>query len=42
MNQAGEYYRNGEFDKAIGIYEELRNEGYEGTSTESEDWVTLY
>jgi pentatricopeptide repeat protein len=32
MNQAGEYYRNGEFDKAIEIYEELRNEGYEGTS----------
>ena len=32
MKQAGEYYRNGEFDKAIQIYEQLRNEGYEGTS----------
>jgi pentatricopeptide repeat protein len=32
MNQAGEHYRNGEFEKAIEIYEELRNEGYEGTS----------
>ncbi len=32
MQQAGEYYRNGEFDNAIKIYEELRNEGYDGTS----------
>ncbi|MBT8377635.1 MAG: hypothetical protein KJN64_00235 [Ignavibacteria bacterium] len=32
MQQAGEFYRNGEFDKAIEIYEDLRNEGYEGTS----------
>ncbi|MEJ2103357.1 MAG: tetratricopeptide repeat protein [Ignavibacteriaceae bacterium] len=32
MKQAGEYYRKGEFDKSIQIYEQLRNEGYEGTS----------
>lgn len=32
MQQASEYYRNAEFDKAIGVYEQLRNEGYEGTS----------
>jgi len=32
MQRAGEYYRNGEFDKAIGIYEQLLSEGYEGTS----------
>jgi tetratricopeptide (TPR) repeat protein len=32
MKQAGEYYRKGEFDKAIQIYEQLINEGYEGTS----------
>jgi tetratricopeptide (TPR) repeat protein len=32
MQQAGEYYRSGEFDKAINIYEQLRNDGYEGTS----------
>jgi pentatricopeptide repeat protein len=32
MQQAGNYYRNGEFDKAIKIYEELRSNGYEGTS----------
>jgi len=32
MKQAEEYYRNGAFDNAIKIYEELRNEGYEGTS----------
>ncbi len=32
MQQAGEYYRNGEFDNAIKIYEELKSEGYEGTS----------
>ena len=32
MQKAGEYYRNVEFDKAIIIYEQLRSEGYEGTS----------
>jgi len=32
MQQAGNFYRNGEFDKAIKIYEGLRNDGYEGTS----------
>lgn len=32
MQQAGAYYRNGEFDNAIKIYEELKNDGYEGTS----------
>jgi len=32
IQQAGNYYRNGEFDKAIQIYEELRSEGYEGLS----------
>jgi tetratricopeptide (TPR) repeat protein len=32
MKQAGEYYRNGEFENAIKIYKELRTEGYEGTS----------
>lgn len=32
MKQAGEYYRKGEFDKAIQSYEQLRNEGYQGTS----------
>ena len=32
MQQAGNFYRNGEFDKAIKIYEELRSGGYEGTS----------
>ena len=32
MQQAGEYYRNAEFDKAISIYEQLRSEGFEGTS----------
>ncbi|HEY6436159.1 MAG TPA: tetratricopeptide repeat protein [Ignavibacteriaceae bacterium] len=32
MQQAGEYYRNGEFDNAIKVYEEIRSEGYEGTS----------
>lgn len=32
MQQAGTYYRNGEFDKAINLYEELRSEGYEGAS----------
>jgi pentatricopeptide repeat protein len=32
MKQAGALYRNGEFDKAIKIYEELRSDGFEGTS----------
>lgn len=32
MPQAGEYYRNGEFDNAIKTYEELKSNGYEGTS----------
>jgi pentatricopeptide repeat protein len=32
MQQAGAFYRNGEFDKAIKIYEELRSDGFEGTS----------
>jgi tetratricopeptide (TPR) repeat protein len=32
MQQAGEFYRNGEYDNSIEIYEELRHEGYEGTS----------
>jgi len=32
MKQAGEYYRNNEFDKAIEIYKQLENEGYQGTS----------
>lgn len=32
MQQAGEYYRNGEFDKAIKIYEKLITDGYQGTS----------
>jgi tetratricopeptide (TPR) repeat protein len=32
MKQANDFYRKGEFDKAIQIYEQLRNEGYEGTS----------
>lgn len=32
MQQAGEYYRNAEFDKAINIYEQLINEGYKGIS----------
>ena len=32
MQKAGEFYRNGEFDKAISTYEELINEGYEGTA----------
>jgi tetratricopeptide (TPR) repeat protein len=32
MQQAGEYYRNSEFEQAIKIYEQLRSEGYEGTS----------
>lgn len=32
MKQAGEYYRNGEFNKSIEIYEQLISEGYEGTS----------
>jgi len=32
MQQAGAFYRNGEFDKSIKIYEDLRSEGYEGSS----------
>jgi pentatricopeptide repeat protein len=32
MKQAGEYFRNGQFDEAIKIYDRLLNEGYEGTS----------
>ncbi len=32
MKQAGEYYRNAQFDEAIKIYEQLINDGYEGTS----------
>ena len=32
MQKASALYRNGEFDKAIKIYEDLRSEGYEGTS----------
>jgi pentatricopeptide repeat protein len=32
MQKAGALYRNGEFDKAIKIYEDLRSAGYEGTS----------
>lgn len=32
MQQAGEYYRNGDFDSAIKIYKELIRDGYEGTS----------
>jgi len=32
MQKAGEYYRNGQFDEAIEIYDRLLNEGYEGTS----------
>jgi tetratricopeptide (TPR) repeat protein len=32
MQQAGEYYRSSEFDKAINIYEQLRCDRYEGTS----------
>ncbi|MCW8822564.1 MAG: tetratricopeptide repeat protein, partial [Ignavibacteriaceae bacterium] len=32
MQQAGENYRNAEYDKAINIYEQLISEGYKGTS----------
>ena len=32
MKKASEYYRNGDFDSAIKIYENLSSEGYEGTS----------
>jgi len=32
MQGAGTFYRNGEFDRAIQIYEDLRSEGFEGTS----------
>ncbi len=31
MLKASDYYRNGDFDKAIESYENLRYEGYEGT-----------
>lgn len=32
MQQGGEYYRNGEYDKAIETYEKIMNSGYEGTA----------
>lgn len=32
MQKANEFYRSGNFDEAIKIYEQLRSEGYEGTS----------
>lgn len=32
MQSAGNYYRNGEFNKAIEIYEKIKNDNYEGTS----------
>lgn len=32
MNQAGEYYRKAEYDKAINLYLQLINSGYEGTT----------
>jgi tetratricopeptide (TPR) repeat protein len=32
IQKANEFYRNGKFDETIRIYEQLRNEGYEGTS----------
>ena len=32
MQQAGAFYRNGEFDRAIKIYEDLRSDGFEGTT----------
>jgi len=32
MKQGGDYYRNGEYDRAIGTYEEILNDGYEGTA----------
>jgi len=32
MQSAGNYYRNGEFDKAIEIYEQIRKDNYVGTS----------
>lgn len=32
MQQASNHYRNGEFDKAIVIYEQLRQDNYEGSS----------
>jgi len=32
MQKAGALFRNGEFDNAIKIYEDLRGEGYEGAS----------
>jgi len=32
MKQAGEYYRKAEYDKAINLYQQLLNSGYEGTT----------
>lgn len=32
MKQASEYYRKGEYDKAINLYQQLVNSGYEGSS----------
>ena len=32
MQKGGDYYRNGEYDKAIETYEEILNDGYEGTA----------
>ncbi|RKY93800.1 MAG: hypothetical protein DRQ01_03905 [Ignavibacteriae bacterium] len=32
MQKGGDYYRNGEYDKAIETYEKILNDGYEGTS----------
>ncbi len=38
MKQAGAFYRNGEFDKAIKIYEDLRSDGYEGYISIFQSW----
>jgi len=32
MQKGGDYYRNGEYDKAIETYEKIMNDGYEGTA----------
>jgi len=32
MKQGGDYYRNGEYDRAIETYEEILNDGYQGTA----------
>jgi tetratricopeptide (TPR) repeat protein len=32
MQKAGEFYRNGDYERAIEIYEDLKNNGYTGTS----------